>query len=208
MRPQQLFRIPLTPARLVGAWLALLLALLFLAAPAQARDVLRYGMQLEPPILDPTSGAASAIDEVATGTIFEGLVRTGPGGVIEPALAESWEIAPDGRLYVFHLRHGVRFQDGAPFDASVVRFSLDRARAAGSLNAQKAYLSVIERVETPDPWTVRLVLSRPTTPDEADRGLSYVSSLTAKMGSAGSRLLSWQSLCHALLAANEFIYLE
>ena len=147
----------------IVAWLgALLVTVLLLAAPAQARDVLRYGMQLEPPILDPTAGAASAIDEVATGTIFEGLVRTGPGGVIEPALAESWEIAPDGRLYVFHLRHGVRFQDGAPFDASVVKFSLDRARAPGSVNAQKAYLSVIDKVETPDPWTVRLVLSRPS----------------------------------------------
>jgi len=122
----------------------------------------RYGMQLEPPILDPTSGAASAIDEVATGTIFEGLVRAGPGGVIEPALAESWEIAPDGRLYVFHLRRGVSFQDGAPFDASVVKFSLDRARAAGSLNAQKIAFGVIDRVETPDPYTVRLVLSRPS----------------------------------------------
>ena len=148
-----------------GTWArlaALALLFLLLAAPAHARDTLRYGMQLEPPILDPTSGAAAAIDEVATGSIFEGLVRTGPGGQIEPALAESWEIAPDGRLYVFHLRHGVRFQDGAPFDASVVKFSLDRARAPGSLNAQKAYLSVIDRVETPDPYTVRLVLSRPS----------------------------------------------
>ena len=144
------------------AALALLLLALTLAAPAHARDVLRFGMQLEPPILDPTSGAAAAIDEVATGSIFEGLARTGPGGQIEPALAESWEIAPDGRLYVFHLRHGVRFQDGAPFDASVVKFSLDRARAPGSLNAQKAYLSVIGHVETPDPYTVRLLLSRPS----------------------------------------------
>ncbi|MGA0602019.1 ABC transporter substrate-binding protein, partial [Caulobacter sp. KR2-114] len=145
-----------------GRALLLALILALFAAPAFARDVVRYGMQLEPPILDPTSGAASAIDEVATGTIFEGLVRAGPGGTIAPALAESWEIAPDGRLYVFHLRRGVRFQDGSPFDASVVKFSLDRARAPGSLNAQKTYLSVIDRVETPDAYTVRLVLSRPS----------------------------------------------
>ncbi|MFN0171637.1 MAG: PSD1 and planctomycete cytochrome C domain-containing protein [Bryobacteraceae bacterium] len=54
----------------------------------------------------------------------------------------------------------------------------------------------------------RLVLSRPATPSETDRALTYVSSLQAKLGTEGSRLASWQSLCHALIAANEFIYLE
>ncbi|WP_293458824.1 ABC transporter substrate-binding protein [Phenylobacterium sp.] len=129
------------------------------AGAAQARDVLRLAMPLEPPNLDPTAGAAAAIDEVVYGNVFEGLVRIEPTGRVEPALAESWEVSPDGRIYLFHLRAGVRFQDGSPFDASVVKFSLDRARAPDSANAQKDYFAPIAQVEVVDPLTVRLVLS-------------------------------------------------
>jgi len=147
-----------------GRLLALVFGVLMLAAgPAAARDVLRVGLQLEPPNLDPAAGAAAAVDEVVYGNVFEGLVHIGRNGGVEPRLAESWEISPDGRIYVFHLRSGVRFHDGEPFDASVVKFTLDRARAADSANAQKASFEVIDHVEVVDPQTVRLVLKAPDT---------------------------------------------
>src|ERR1022692_2387202 len=41
----------------------------------------------------------------------------------EPALAKSWSVSPDGLHYVLQLRHGLRFSDGAPFDADDVLFS-------------------------------------------------------------------------------------
>jgi peptide/nickel transport system substrate-binding protein len=44
-----------------------------------------------------------------------------------PWLAESWEISPDGSVYTFHLRQGITFQDGTPFNATAVKFSIDRA---------------------------------------------------------------------------------
>ena len=47
------------------------------------------GMQLEPPVLDPTAGAAAAIDEITYSNIFEGLVRFGEDGSITPCLALS-----------------------------------------------------------------------------------------------------------------------
>ncbi|WP_374574461.1 ABC transporter substrate-binding protein [Phenylobacterium sp.] len=146
-----------------GGLVALILTLLMLASPAAAREVLRVGLQLEPPNLDPTAGAAAAIDEVVYGNVFEGLVHIGRNGQVEPKLAESWEISPDGRIYVFHLRRGVRFSDGEPFDAEDVKFSLDRARAADSANAQKTSFEVIDHVEVVDPQTVRLVLKAPNT---------------------------------------------
>ncbi|WP_068875916.1 MULTISPECIES: ABC transporter substrate-binding protein [unclassified Phenylobacterium] len=147
--------------RTLLAGVAMLLAWLTLATAAQARDTLRLAMALEPPNLDPTAGAAAATDEVVYGNVFEGLVRIGPAGQVEPALAESWDVSPDGRIYVFRLRRGVRFHDGSPFDAGVVKFALDRARAKDSANAQKAYFEPIERVEVIDPLTVRLVLGHP-----------------------------------------------
>ncbi|MDQ0464598.1 ABC-type dipeptide/oligopeptide/nickel transport system permease component/ABC-type transport system substrate-binding protein [Caulobacter ginsengisoli] len=142
---------------------ALLLIFAGHAAAQPPPTTLRLGMQLEPPNLDPTAGAAAAIDEAVTGNVFESLVRIGRDGQVAPALAESWEISPDGLIYLFHLRRNVRFHDGAPFDASVVKFSLDRARAENSANAQKAYFDPIDRVEILDPLTVRLVLKRPSS---------------------------------------------
>ncbi|MFV0410538.1 MAG: ABC transporter substrate-binding protein [Paracoccus sp. (in: a-proteobacteria)] len=133
--------------------------LALLASPAlAAQDTITLGMVLEPPSLDPTGNAAAAIDEVVYANIFEGLTRFGPDGAILPALAASWEVENDGKTYVFHLHDGVTFHDGAAFDASDVVFSLDRARAADSVNAQKTLFEGIESVEAADPLTVRVNL--------------------------------------------------
>ena len=126
-----------------------------------AHDRLVLGLPLEPPNLDPTSGAAAATDEVVYGNLFEGLTRLTQNGTVAPGLAESWEAAPDGLSFTFHLRRGVTFHDGAPFDASVTKFSLDRIAAPDSTNAQKALFEPIESVEVVDPATIRIRLSRP-----------------------------------------------
>ena len=146
--------------RIIGLAAALALALALSPASARPADTLVVGLQLEPPTLDPTSGAAAAIKEVAFQTVFEGLVRLGPGGSVRPWLASGWSVSPDGLTYSFRLRPGVRFHDGAPLDAAAVRFSLDRARAADSTNSQKPRFQVIDSVATPDPLTVVVRLKR------------------------------------------------
>jgi peptide/nickel transport system substrate-binding protein len=130
------------------------------AALAQQTDI-TIGMQLEPPNLDPTGGAAAAIDEVVYANVFEGLTRYNADGSIAPGLAESWDVSDDGRTYTFHLREGVSFHDGTAMDAEDVVFSLDRARAEDSTNAQKALFAGIESVEAVDPQTVKITLSAP-----------------------------------------------
>ena len=142
----------------------LLLLLLVAICPAvMAQNRLVLGVPLEPPNLDPASGAAAAVDSVVYGNVFEGLTRITQSGDVAPALAESWEISADGLSYVFRLRRDVRFHDGTPFHAEDVRFSLERALAPDSSNAQKQLLSAIARVEVIDTHTVRLVLSRPSS---------------------------------------------
>ncbi len=131
------------------------------AQTASAQDQLIIGVPLEPPNLDPTSGAAAAVDSVVYGNVFEGLTRINESGDVAPALAESWQIAPDGLSYVFHLQRGVRFHDGTEFDANDVKFSFDRALAPDSTNAQKALLNSIIQVDVIDSYTVRLILDRP-----------------------------------------------
>jgi hypothetical protein len=49
----------------------------------------RSAWRLEPPHLDPTAGAAAAIDEIVYANIFEGLTRIGSNGAVQPALAEE-----------------------------------------------------------------------------------------------------------------------
>ncbi|TIT73798.1 MAG: ABC transporter substrate-binding protein, partial [Mesorhizobium sp.] len=95
-------------------------AVLTFAAAASAfaaRTDLVIGIPLEPPHLDPTAGAAAAIDEVLYANVFEGLTRIGPNGEVLPDLAESWTISDDGKTYTFKLHAGVKFHDGSDFGA-------------------------------------------------------------------------------------------
>ncbi|HZH29094.1 MAG TPA: ABC transporter substrate-binding protein [Azospirillaceae bacterium] len=143
-----------------------LAASVFVAAPspdaaAQQRDRLVLAMPLEPPHLDPTAGAAAAIDEVVYANVFEGLTRIDRSGNVVPGLADSWTVSDDGLTYTFRLRPNVKFHDGTEFDSTVVKFSYDRARAPDSTNAQKGYFAAIAAVETPDPLTAVVKLSRP-----------------------------------------------
>ncbi|HBH63122.1 MAG TPA: ABC transporter substrate-binding protein, partial [Erwinia persicina] len=96
------------------------LALLTLAPQAGAESppgVLVVGQVAEPQSLDPQV-ATAANDSRILVNIYDGLVRNAPGSLtIEPALASRWDISPDGRRYTFHLREGVTFQDGTPFNA-------------------------------------------------------------------------------------------
>ncbi len=145
-----------------GALALALFAVLLPALPASAaRTDLTLGMQLEPPNLDPTAGAAAAIDEVVYANVFEGLTRFAADGNIIPALATSWEISPDGLIYTFKLQSGVTFHDGTPMSADDVKFSLDRARAPDSVNAQKALFAGIESVQVIDAHTVSVKLMAP-----------------------------------------------
>ena len=59
--------------------------------------------------------------------VYEGLVHYADESTsLEPGLAESWEISPDGKTYTFHLRKGVKFHDGTAFNADAVVFSIGR----------------------------------------------------------------------------------
>ena len=128
---------------------------------AEARTDITVGIRLEPPHLDPTAGVAAAIDEITYANIFEGLTRIDAGGAVQPWLAESWTVSDDGLTYTFTLRSGVTFHDGTTFDAQDAKFSLDRARADDSTNAQKPLFSGITNVDAVNPTTLTVTLAKP-----------------------------------------------
>jgi peptide/nickel transport system substrate-binding protein len=146
----------------IAAAIAIASGLAVLAqAQAQPKDALTIGLTLEPPHLDPTAGAAAAIDEIVYANLFEGLTRIDENGAVQPQLAESWEVSDDGLVYTFTLKGDVTFHDGTGFNANDVVFSLDRARADDSVNAQKQLFAAIDAVDAVDARTVRIKLSRP-----------------------------------------------
>ena len=125
-----------------------------------ARSDVTIGMQLEPPNLDPTGGAAGAIDEVVYANVFEGLTRFLKDGSVAPALASSWEIDDDSKRYVFTLNEGVKFHDGTEMNAEDVKFSLERAMAEDSTNAQKQLFANIDNVEVLDETSLAINLKQ------------------------------------------------
>lgn len=125
-----------------------------------AKDTLNIALQMEPPALDVTSGAATIIDDVSYGTLFEGLVRLSANGQIEGWLAKNWTVSPDGKVYLFNLRDKVTFSDGRVFNAATAAYSLNRARDIHSGNVQQEALSIIDRIETPSPFQLQIILKK------------------------------------------------
>lgn len=130
------------------------------AAQAANTDI-TVALQLEPPHLDPTSAAAGAIDSVLYSNVFEGLTRFMGDGSVVAGLAKSWDISDDGLVYTFVLHDNVTFHDGTTMDAEDVQFSLNRARADDSTNAQKALFAGITDVSALDAATVVVTLDTP-----------------------------------------------
>ncbi len=147
-------------------------------SPTAVPRIFTLGVPQAPGTLDP----AEALDETAlmiTRHLYEGLVAFEPGTThVVPALAASWDVSANGLMWTFHLRVGVRFSDGASFDAQAARLNFERwwrasppgryvfwralfGGFAGEAGPDGQPLSSLARVEAPDPSTLTLTLARP-----------------------------------------------
>ncbi|WP_127781970.1 ABC transporter substrate-binding protein [Rhodococcus sp. X156] len=97
-----------------------------------------------------------------TTSVYEGLVRYKPDSTeIEPALASSYTVSPDGRTYTFTLRDGVTFHDGTPLDSAAAKASFQRRL---DVNSAPAYmLSEVVDMTTPAPMTFVVTLGKPVS---------------------------------------------
>ncbi len=146
----------------MGVALSAGIMMLALTPAEAAKTTLNLGMSVEPAGLDPTIAAPVAIGQVTWQNIFEGLVSIDETGKVQPQLAKSWEISPDGLTYTFKLQTDVKFHDGEAFDSAAAKFALDRARGKDSVNPQKRFFTSIASIDTPDAETLVLHLSSPT----------------------------------------------
>jgi peptide/nickel transport system substrate-binding protein len=123
--------------------------------------LLTFTSELAPVHLDPANVTDSDSNTVVL-NVFDRLVQYKPGSTeIEPSLATSWE-TPDPQTYIFNLRNDVKFHDSTPFNATSVKYSLDRA---WELQGYPAYLfEVIDNTEVLDTYKVKITLNQDFAP--------------------------------------------
>jgi len=140
--------------------LALILATSFNASAAD--KVLKIGITQDPTNLNPILMQGVYAESLA-GNMFDTLVSFKESAKqAAPLLAESWEISEDGKTYTFHLRKGVTFHNGQPFTAADVKYTFEVTLDEKNASPNRAFLTPIESIETPDAHTVILKLEAPS----------------------------------------------
>jgi peptide/nickel transport system substrate-binding protein len=137
------------------------------AATGTAGGMFTFSRSSDSDNLDPVTQDGN-VDIWIFMSIYDQLVRVDNSGTtLEPALAEKWEVSPDGLTYTFHLRKGVTFSDGTPLKASDVKFSIDRAKT-NKKSGWTFTLEPLKEITTPDDSTVVMTLTQPWAPFLAD----------------------------------------
>ena len=126
------------------------------AAAAAPEGQLTWGVHisLAPTWFDPAETQGIITPFMVMYAIHDALVKAMPGNPTAPSLAESWQMSPDGRVYDFTLRKGVKFHNGDTLTSEDVKFSFERYRGASA----KAIHDRVAAVETPGPLQVRFRL--------------------------------------------------
>jgi peptide/nickel transport system substrate-binding protein len=143
-------------------FLLLLCASLLSCAKKPDADTLVVLIESSPANLDPRIGKDAQSERIGE-LLFDSLVRKDEHFNLLPGVAESWEV-PDSQNYIFHIRHGIRFHDGRPLTARDVKWTLDTMRNGSLLTLKGAAYKLVDSVETPDDFTLRLHLKEPFAP--------------------------------------------
>src|SRR5919108_5234258 len=101
---------------------------------------------LAPTFFDPAETPGLITPFLVLYGLHDALVKPMPGKMQSPALAESWTVSPDGLVYEFVLRQGVKFHNGEPVTAEDAKFSLERYKGTSAtiLKARVAGADVVD----------------------------------------------------------------
>ena len=132
------------------------------AAVGSPEGQMSFALQvsLAPVWFDPADTTSTSIPFIVLYAVHDALVKSMPGQPMAPSLAQSWTVSPDGLVYEFVLRRGVKFHNGDPVTAEDVKFSFERYRGT----AASVFKSRIAAVEVVDAQRVRFRLKQ-SSPD-------------------------------------------
>src|SRR5919109_555083 len=146
-------------ARRLMVWvlaLTLVAAALASAAPAgQLTTAVHF--TLAPTLFEPAETPGLVTPFMFLYALHDALVKPMPDKSMAPSLAESWSASPDGLVYEFVLRQGVRFHNSEPVTADDVKFSFERYRGISAQVLKER----VAAIETPDARHIRFRLTQP-----------------------------------------------
>ncbi len=111
-------------------------------------------------ILIPGLNSDSASSDI-TGYVYDGLVKYDKDIKVAPDLAKSWQVSPDGLTITFHLRHGVKWQDGQPFTARDCVFTYRFMTNPKTLTPYRGNWTPIKSVVALDDYTLKVTMKKP-----------------------------------------------
>ncbi len=126
-------------------------------------DQLVIGIGVDADTLNPHEQTTSLFMNICE-LIFDTLVYQTPDAKLEPRLAEKWEVSDDGLTYTLHLQKGVKFSDGTPFNAKVLKQSLDMLLDKKRRVPLRFTISMLKESIVVDEYTIQLKLKYPFAP--------------------------------------------
>lgn len=161
----------LTYQKIVGrSLISILLACLLFPShvyPSVGEKTLVLAASAEPKTFNPILAQETSSTEVIQ-FLFDGLTWQDPRtGEVRGALAEKWETSPDGLVWTFFLRRGVKWSDGAEFTADDVTFTFDLIYNPSIIAAARDIFTLEGKsiaVRKIDPYTVQFTLPVPFAP--------------------------------------------
>lgn len=136
-------------------------SLAFAAQSAKDTVVVAQGTDVEN--LDPHQ-VASTPTAIVTEHIYDTLVTFDQNFKVIPRLATAWKVSSDGLEWTFTLRPNVKFTDGTPFDADVVKWNIERLLDPSTNVPLRSYISMVKQVEVINKNTVKIILKYPHAP--------------------------------------------
>jgi peptide/nickel transport system substrate-binding protein len=174
-------------------------------APGHPGGRLVVALRSEPKTLNPVLAVDDPSRDVIR-CVTADLIHINRGSLkTEPSLAKSWNVSPDGRQYTLHLRHGLRFSDGEPFDADDVIFSFQVYLDEKIDSSQRDLLVVGGKpivVVKLDKYTVRFALAQPYA--AAERLFDGVAILPRHLLEASYRAGTFSQAWSLSMATNQF----
>lgn len=179
----------------------------------EGRDDLIFAVSAEPNSLDPMAIAMMSTFSI-TYSIYDNLVEEDENGEYQPSLAEDYTVSPDGLVYTFNLKKGVKFHDGTEMTADDVVFSINRTIEKGWAADM---VSAIDKVEASDDYTVVLTLKKAFGGMIGSLASPYFSIMSRAyleengdeaaerkpMGTGAYKFVEWVSGDHITVEANE-----
>jgi len=135
-------------------------------APVTARaDIkeLKIGIGIDADTLNPQEQTTSLFMNMCE-LFYDTLFYQTPDAKLEPRLATRYELSKDGLTYTIHLRKDVKFSDGTPFNAKVMKLTFDRALNPKTRVPLRSRIVMIQEVTVVDAYTIQIKLKHPFVP--------------------------------------------